>query len=110
MRSEEDFTAVDAVGDDAADEGEEEERESAEEGVEAEEEGGIGEFEDELGLRQDLHPGPDAGGAGTNPHEAEVAILKRFEDAADHDVRLFLRRTSPAGHALDCSNSKGAEL
>jgi hypothetical protein len=35
-------------------------------------------------LRDDLHPGADAGGAGANPHQAEIAILKRFKDPANH--------------------------
>ena len=37
----------------------------------------------------DLHPRADAGGAGADPHQAEIAVLKCFEDPADHGWRLF---------------------
>ena len=58
---------------------------AAEKGVQPEQEGGIGELEDEPALREDLHPGADTGGTGAYPHQAEIAILKCFEDPADHD-------------------------
>ena len=35
-------------------------------------------------LRHNLHPGADAGSTGTEPHEAEIAILEGFEDSTDH--------------------------
>jgi hypothetical protein len=38
---------------------------------------------DEPALRDDLHPGADAGSTGSKPHEAEIAILKCFKDSAD---------------------------
>ena len=45
--------------------------------------------QDQPALRRDLHPRADAGRAGAHPHQAEVAVLKCFEDPADHDWRLF---------------------
>ena len=35
-------------------------------------------------LRDLLHPGADARRTSANPHEAEVAILKRLEDPSEH--------------------------
>src|ERR1700739_4852787 len=39
---------------------------------------------DQPALRDNLHPGADAGCAGAKPHQAKIAILKCFEDSADH--------------------------
>jgi hypothetical protein len=36
------------------------------------------------GLRDDLHPRADGGHAGADPHEAEVAVLKRLENPSKH--------------------------
>jgi hypothetical protein len=41
----------------------------------------------EPALRDDLHPSADTGRAGTDPHEAKIAILKCLEDPADDDCR-----------------------
>jgi hypothetical protein len=37
---------------------------------------------DEPALRHDLHPGADTRSTGAKPHQAEVAILKCFENSA----------------------------
>ena len=49
---------------------------------------------DEPALGDDLHPVADTGGAGTDPHQAEIAILKCFENSAQrrrwHGFRAVL--------------------
>ena len=55
--------------------------------VERQQERGVGERVDQPALRDDLHPGADAGRARADPHQAEVAILKSFEDPAKHSDR-----------------------
>jgi hypothetical protein len=84
LRAEQEAAAVHAIGNHSADEREEEDREAAEDLVESEQEFGVGEGIDQPALRDDLHERPDTGRAGADPHEAEVAILKRFEDPAEH--------------------------
>jgi hypothetical protein len=86
LRTEKDSTALEAVGDDSADEGEEEDRDSAEELVESEKECRMAEPVDEPALRHDLHPGANAGSASTDPHEAKIAIFKCFEDPPNHPI------------------------
>ena len=60
---------------------------------------------DEPALGDDLHPGADTGGAGADPHQAEIAILKCFENSAQrrrwHGFRavllsdVYLRTSAP---------------
>jgi hypothetical protein len=44
----------------------------------------MAEVVDQQALRQDLHPGADAGGAGAYPDQPEIAILKGLEDFLKH--------------------------
>jgi hypothetical protein len=39
---------------------------------------------DQPALGEHLHPGADGGCARADPHEAEVAVLKCFENALQH--------------------------
>ncbi len=71
-----------AIGEDAANQREQDDRQLLQEGVEAEEEGRIGQRDDEPVLRDDLHPRADARGAGAEPLHAEVAVGERREHAA----------------------------
>jgi hypothetical protein len=48
--------------------------------IQRQQERGVAEPVDQPALGYDLHPGADAGGAGANPHQAEIAILKCFKD------------------------------
>ena len=58
---------------------------------------------DEPALRNDLHPRPNAGRARSDPHEAEVGIVKCLEDSPKgrrldllgrgHGSDLYLRTT-----------------
>ena len=51
----------------------------------------MAEIVDQPRLRHDLHPAADAGSAGADPHEAEIAVLESFEDAVEHsgDLRSY---------------------
>ena len=81
LRGEQHLAAVEAVGEDSAEEGEHHDGELAEEEVEAEVEGVLGEVVDEPALRELLDEGADGGDAGAGPHQAEVAIAEGSEDA-----------------------------
>lgn len=48
---------------------------------------------DQPALRHDLHPGANAGHAGTKPHQTEISILKCFEYPAKCQ-RLHVLRAS----------------
>ena len=61
------------IGDDPANDGEEQDRELAEKVVEAEEERRSREREHEPALSDLLHPGPDRGREGAEPEDAEIA-------------------------------------
>ena len=52
---------------------------------------------DQPALGHDLHPGADAGSAGADPHQAEVAILEGFENSA--------QRWRQHGLRADCGSS-----
>ena len=110
LRDEQHLAALDAVGHHAADQGEQKDRDAAEEGIEAEQEGRVGELQNEPALGGNLHPGADAGGAGAYPHQAEVAILKSFEDPANHDWVLFGKANMPEGMNWIVAVPRGAEL
>ena len=68
--------AIVAVGDDAADQREQQDRQLAHERVEAEEERrrGAGERDDQPRLRHLLHPRADARGQGAEPQQTEVPV------------------------------------
>jgi hypothetical protein len=46
---------------------------------------------DQPSLGDDLHPGANAGGAGANPHQTEIAILECFKDPAEDLGRASAR-------------------
>ena len=74
LRGQERPAAITPVGEHTADEREEHDRQLLQERVEAEEKRGVCQREDEPVLRNDLHPGPDARGAGPEPLDAEIAV------------------------------------
>jgi hypothetical protein len=87
LRTEQNVTPLDPIGNNASNQGKKEDGDSAEKLVESEVEGRVTELVNQPALRHNLHPRADAGGAGTDPHETEIAILKCFKDPADDDCR-----------------------
>src|SRR5262252_4111661 len=83
LRDEENLPALDPVSHHAANQRKHENRDAAEELVEPEQERGMTQTIDEPALRYDLHPGANARGAGTDPHQPEVTIMKRLKDLAE---------------------------
>src|SRR5579863_7425912 len=79
LRDEQNLPALDAVGDHAADQREQENGNAAEKLVESEQKRRMAQTIDEPALRHDLHPSANAGRAGAEPHEPEVSILKSLE-------------------------------
>src|SRR6185437_1188511 len=75
--------ALDPVGHDSADERKKKNGNAAEKLIERQQECRVAQAINEPALCNDLHPGPDAGDARPNPHQAEIAIVKGFEDPAD---------------------------
>jgi hypothetical protein len=71
-----------AIGDDAANERQQENRKLSEEIVEAELERGLGQLEDEPALRHLLHPRADRRGKRAKPEDAKVAVGECRESAA----------------------------
>ena len=67
----------------AAEQGEQEYGDLGEERVQAQIDGRVRELIDQPTLGRGLHPGAHAGSAGPKPHEPEIAIPKRFEDAIE---------------------------
>src|SRR5947209_3656793 len=65
---------------------------------------------DQPALRHDLHPRADAGGARPHPHQAEVAVLKCFEDPAEHGWRPGSKSRMRTAHETDCSSFARARL
>ena len=83
LRAEQHVAAIVAIGDDAADQREQQDRQLAEEVVEAEIERRVGQLEDEPRLGDLLHPVADGRGEGAEPQHAEIAVVKGGERAAD---------------------------
>jgi hypothetical protein len=84
LRGQERAAAIVAIGEDAADQREEDDRQLLEEGVQPEEERTIGvgrQRHHQPVLRDDLHPGADARRAGANPLDAKIAIGEGGERA-----------------------------
>ena len=93
LRAEQHIAAVEAVRQRAADQREQKDGDVAEKCVEPQQECVMmAEVIDQPRLRHDLHPASDAGRAGANPHQAEIAVLECFEDPADHGERAAARR------------------
>src|ERR1039457_2832554 len=88
------YAACHAISHHAADQREQKDGNAAEKLIEREQERGVAEPVNQPALRDDLHPGADAGGAGANPHQAEIAILKCFKNAANQADRLRRLRKS----------------
>ena len=84
LGAEQNLPALHAVGDHAADQGEQKDGKAAEKLIQRQQERRVAQPVDQPALRHDLHPGADAGRAGAKPHQAEIAILKCFKDPADH--------------------------
>ena len=82
LRRHQRFPAVVAIGKDAADEREQDDRELLQERVEAEVERRVGQREDQPVLRDNLHPGPDGRTAGADPLDAEIPVHERRQHAA----------------------------
>src|SRR5262249_48293568 len=89
LRSEKDLASFDAIGDDATDQRKQEDRDAAEKLVQRQQESRVTEAVNQPALRHNLHPGTNAGSAGANPHQAEIAILKCLEDPADQSNPLW---------------------
>ena len=115
LRGQKNLASFHTVGHDAADQGEQEDGDAAQELIQREQERRVAEAVDEPALRHDLHPGADAGSAGTNPHEAEITIMKCLEYLAKgrglHVLRVRLSRAfylrisgSKCGQAGYCRN------
>ena len=79
LGNQENLPSLGAVGHHAADQREEEDGNAAEELIQRKQEGRMAQTIDEPALRHDLHPGADAGRAGTDPHQAEIPIMKCFK-------------------------------
>jgi hypothetical protein len=72
------------IGDDAADQRQQQDRQLSEKVVEAQIERRFGELEDEPALRDFLHPCAHGRGEGTEPEEAKIAIRERRQRAAEN--------------------------
>ena len=75
-----------AVGDDSADQREQQDRQLAEKVVEAKEERGFGEVENEPALRHLLHPRPDRRGEGAEPQNTKIAVCEGGQRALQERV------------------------
>jgi hypothetical protein len=75
-----------AVGDDPADERQQQNRQLAEEVVEPQIKGRLRELEDEPRLRNLLHPVADGRGEGAEPEDAKVAVFERGEGAIEQTL------------------------
>jgi hypothetical protein len=72
--------------------------------IERQQKRGVAQAINEPALRHDLHPGADAGGAGADPHQAEITILECFKDPANQaGVSVGLKKTNIPGSALKVS-------
>ena len=79
LGDEENLAPLDPVGHHPADQREEKDGNAAEKLIEREQKGRMAQPVDQPALRHNLHPGANAGRTGTEPHQAEIAILKCFK-------------------------------
>ena len=100
LRAEQQAASIVAIGDDAADQREQQDRQLPEKVVEPEEERRLRQIEDQPALRDLLHPGADRGGEGAEPQDAEIAIGERRE-------RALQERLADAGAAVACACGSG---
>ena len=98
LGAEQNVAAIFTIGDHSTKQGEEKNRYLAAESIESQIDSGIGEAVDEPRLRHQLHPGADAGSAGSHPHETEVTVLKCPKDALEQALGLsFVKHPAVAG-------------
>ena len=83
LRGQQNLAPLDPVGHHAADQREQKDRDAAQKLVQRQQKRRVAEAIDQPALGHDLHPGADARGAGADPHQAEIAIMKCFEDPAN---------------------------
>ena len=104
LRADEQPLPIVAVGDDAAEEREEEDRQLSQEVVEPEIERRLGEVEHEPALRDFLHPGADGRGEGAEPQHPEIAVRERgegaLEDGRAQSSRCWRRRRHCVGPSI----------
>ncbi len=99
LRTQQDAPSIEPVGQDAAEEREQQKRRIAEKRVESQQKRRPRDREDQPVLRDLLHPGADAGREGTGPHQAKVAVRKRLERALQ-SVSCFDQATRPNAGAV----------
>ena len=58
-------------------------------------------------LGNNLHPGANAGRAGANPHQPEVAVPKRFKDPVHQSTKPFPPETNRPSKRLSMSRGTG---
>ena len=80
----EQVAAFEAVGKHTAHQREEKDRSRLQDRVQGQQEGAVAHLPDQPTLRQHLHPRADGGGAGADPHQAEIPVMKSFEDPLNH--------------------------
>ncbi len=82
LRDEENLPPLRPVSHNAAHQREEEDGNASEELIQRKQKGRMAQPVDQPALRHDLHPGANAGRTGTEPHQAEIPIMKCFENPA----------------------------
>src|ERR1700723_3064924 len=81
LRKEQQLLPVQTVGKDAADKGKKDDGQLPKEEIEAEVERILGEIVHQPALRKLLHKGADGGHTCAQPHDPEIPVSKRSEDA-----------------------------
>ena len=101
LRDQHHVAPIAAIGDDAANEREQQDRQLAEKAVEAEKErrARAGEGDDQPGLRHFLHPRADARREGAGPEQPEVAVGEGRGQAARGGDQMRLQIASILMHA-----------
>ena len=104
LRAEQQLPAIVAIGDDAAEHREEQDRQLAEEVVEPQVERGLRQLEDQPALRHLLHPRADGRGEGAEPEHREIAISEGGEGAVQEGGakgrrRRWIERLTPSFRA-----------
>src|SRR5579863_4725019 len=88
LGAEQNFPALHAIGDDAADQREKENGNAGKKLIESQQECRVAEPVNQPALSYDLHPCAYAGSAGAKPHQSEITILKSFKDPANHSASI----------------------
>src|SRR5690606_22614176 len=109
LRGDEQLAAVHAVGGDAAEQGEQQDRRIVEKNGQTEQEGIVGQLIDEPALGDLLNERAGGRGKRPRPHQPEIAVVESLEGAAEESLRrlgrngyfgLLRRETHPAGRRL----------